>query len=126
MCEREQQLQLFRHDPPPNQKFDAVASEAARDAGIAQALESKASLLKFLRPKAEDLYRRLGRPISMDDVMKMCVELGLSPKCLGNSAGGFFEMKKWEWVGATKSIREWAHRNRIGIYRLKNVANKTS
>jgi len=99
--------------------FDAALSRAAKEQGIATAEANKASLLAYLRPKAEELYRKLMRPISMDDVVQMMIDLGMSPHALGNSSGGFFQQKKWRWVGATKSTRIWAHNNRIGQYELK-------
>lgn len=105
----------------PMPLFDAALSETGKTSGIAQATENKKALLAVLRPKAEALYARLGRPISMDDVVKMMIEMEMDPHSLGNSSGGFFEKSKWRFVDRIQSTRRWAHRNWIGRYELKKI-----
>jgi len=58
----------------------------------------------------------------MDDVVLGMVEKGYGWHCLGNSAGGVFRDKRFEWTGRYhKSERIWANGNELKIWRLKDA-----
>lgn len=99
--------------------FDAVASQEAKEAGMAQAADNKASLLKYARELAVNLAKAKGE-ISADDVQKALTTKGISIHALGNASGSLFAGKQWEWTGRRiKSIRRHAHANEIKTWRLK-------
>jgi hypothetical protein len=113
------QPSLIDHVPayvPP--QFDAVESERHRDAGVALAADNNAMRLVQAKDIARELWFRLRRPVSMDDVILEMTKRH-NVKTLGNAAGSVFAGRDWKWSGEfTKSIRINAHRNllRLWIY----------
>lgn len=96
--------------------FDAVASEAAKRAGIAQALDNKQSLVKHVREWMKELGRKQ-RYVTADDVQLMIASKGISTRAMGNAMGGIFKTKDWRATGRyVKSIRKHAHANRLLVW----------
>lgn len=99
--------------------FDAVASQQAKSAGMAQAADNKKSLLKLAREIAVELGRTK-RDVTADDVQLALVRRGISIRALGNAAGSIFRGKEWTWTGRmVKSSRVHAHANLLRVWRYR-------
>jgi hypothetical protein len=94
----------------------AKQSEAARDAGVAQAAASRAKVLGFARGVARELATTYGQTDA--DAVATALELqGIDTTAeLGNAAGAIFRGKGWTFVGYKKSVRVSRHANKIGIW----------
>lgn len=103
--------------------FDAIATEEAKEQGMSQAAENKASLLKYARRLAEEEAAKKGE-ISMDDVALALHEKGISVFALGNTAGSVFKGKQWECTGTRKSIRVHSHGNLLRTWKLKSASSQ--
>jgi Tfp pilus assembly protein FimT len=66
--------------------FDHAASVAAKERGIQQAADNKASLLEFARKEAVELARAMGE-ITADDVQRRLVEKGHQRAGFGIGSG---------------------------------------
>lgn len=93
--------------------FDALASEAEKEIGMAAAAESRRRLLEFARGIAVKVaMSRADRCVTADDVQAALVQHGVGVRSLGNAAGSLFVGKCWQWTGEfVKSARVHAHRN---------------
>lgn len=96
--------------------FDAAASEAAKTAGMALALDNKQSLVRHVREWMKDLGRAK-RFVTADDVQLMIANRGISTHAMGNAMGGIFKDGNWRSTGRyVKSVRTHAHANRILVW----------
>jgi hypothetical protein len=76
----------------------------ARDAALALFEEHRAAWLEQARGTAHRLYRRLGRPITVDDLRAECPPpAGCDPRVMGGVFAG------WAAVGFTNSRRRTCH-----------------
>jgi hypothetical protein len=100
--------------------FNSTASEEARIAGMAQAADNKAGLLRYARKLAVEIAKEKG-VVSADDVQEALAAKNISVHALGNAAGSLFvDRKVWEWTGQfIKSKRAHSHSNLIRTWRLK-------
>lgn len=99
--------------------FDREASARGKEAGIALAVENRKELVDKARAIAVDLLKTRDA-ISMDDLAEEMPKQGLDPAELGNSAGGIFKHKTFEWTGRyIKSARVASHANRLMTWRLR-------
>jgi hypothetical protein len=125
------QISLFVPEPPyvaerhnrPNTDFDSALAERYKLEAIAAAASSLAhqELLDILRPVLVTIARsRESRCVTADDAQAYLVERGLSPGALGNAAGSLFRGDEWKLVGYRPSDRVSRHRNRVGVWRLKD------
>lgn len=99
--------------------FDRSASFAAAEAGIAQASENKASLLRHAKRLAVEIAERQG-VVTADDVAFALKAQQISINALGNAAGGLFKGGQFEWTGRfVKSTRVASHGNLLREWSLK-------
>lgn len=98
--------------------FDALASESARERGMATAASNRRELLATARALAVEIARRReDRCVTADDVQRALVERGVGIHELGNAAGSLFKGKGWRATGRyVKSQRVHAHANRIAVW----------
>ena len=99
--------------------FDPIASEHARDDGMATAAANRAKLLAFARTLAIELaMAREDRSVTADDVQRALVERGYGVHELGNAAGSLFRASGWQWTGMwQKSQRVHSHANLLRVWR---------
>lgn len=101
--------------------FDPVAAELGKEAGIAQAVSNKASLVKHLRIWAKELGRRKTF-VTADDLAEVMVAKGISVHAAGNAMGGVFRTRDWEATGRyTKSKRAHSHGNLLTVWRYIGI-----
>lgn len=96
--------------------FDLTESLRRRDEGIEAAVENNQPRVLEARQVAREICDRRGEA-SMDDVVAELMRRGHGSDYLGNSAGGVFRSREFEFVRYTSSTRIHAHGNRIGVYR---------
>lgn len=95
----------------------AKESNAARDAGIAQASAHRQRLLDAARAVARELSLYHGETNS--DQVAATLELrGADSTELGNAAGAVFRGKGWSFVRYIKSVRLSRHANKIGVWKF--------
>lgn len=93
----------------------AKESNAARDAGIAQAAANRAVILSHARAVARELATNNGET-NADEVATELELQGIDSTALGNAAGAIFRGNGWKFVGYKKSVRLSRHANKIGIW----------
>jgi hypothetical protein len=101
--------------------MDLFAGMAARDAGIAQAVESRNALVNKIRQHLSLVARsRDNRCVTADDYEGFLTTIGESNKALGNAAGAIFKHSDWEFTGVwTPSRRKTNNARHIRVWRLK-------
>lgn len=58
-----------------------------------------------------------GQIVTIDDVRRVCPPPShVDPRVMG----AVFQRKKWEYVGATSSVRSTCHKRPVGQWKLKN------
>lgn len=99
--------------------FDAIASRQAAETGITLAADHNARLIIQARELAVAIAKRKGT-VTADDVMLAWVNQGGGVHDFGNSFGGLFRDRRFEWTGRRiKSTRIHAHANEIKVWKLK-------
>lgn len=99
--------------------FDRSAGTAARDAGMKQAADRKASLLEYARGIAYGLALRNGT-VTADDVSERLVASGISANALGNASGSLFRGGRFVPTGEfVKARRAQSHARMLRVWRLK-------
>jgi hypothetical protein len=93
----------------------AKQSEAAKEAGIAQAASHRAEILREAREAARHLSWLHGET-NADEVAAQLELQSIDSTELGNAAGAIFRGKGWTFVGYKKSVRVSRHANKIGIW----------
>jgi hypothetical protein len=110
----------------PKSEFDPALAERFKREAMACAASSPAhqELLRLLRPALVSiaLSRSPDRSVTADDAQVWLGEHGYPPAALGNAAGSLFRGGQWELVGYRQSERVSRHRNRVGVWRLKDTA----
>lgn len=98
--------------------FDAAASEAGKEAGMARAADGRRDLLEYARRTAVGIaLSRPDRTCTADDVQRLLHEQGVGVHALGNAAGSLFR-GGWEWTGRwVKSERKHAHANLLRVWK---------
>ena len=77
--------------------------------------ETRAAYLSTARINAEKLYKRLRRPITVDDVRKVCPP----PESIdGRVMGAIFSAKNWQCIGYGKGARKVSHRRPVARFEL--------
>jgi hypothetical protein len=103
-------------------EFDPVLAAKFKQEAMAAAAASPAhhELLTLLRPALRAIaLGRSDRCVTADDAQAWLGEHGYEPGALGNAAGSIFRGGGWKLVGYSMSARVSRHRNRVGIWRLK-------
>jgi hypothetical protein len=96
--------------------FDAAASQAAKEAGMARAADKRPAELEYARTIAKQIARVRGE-VTADDVQAVLQAEGIELK---NAAGSIFRDPAFEWTGRFHlSTRKESHRNRLLTWRLK-------
>ncbi len=83
--------------------FDARQAERLAERGKNLAADSRPELVAL----AKSIAHSLPQPVSMDDVAREMLAMGLEPSALGNAAGCLF--RGWKAVGFIKSERVSTH-----------------
>jgi hypothetical protein len=101
--------------------LNLFAGLAERDAGIAQAAESRNGLVNKVRYQLEHIARnRPDRCVTIDDAVPFLEAIGMSSADLGNAAGGIFKTEAWEFSGCwVPSRRVSNHGRSVRVWRLK-------
>lgn len=99
--------------------FDTAVGERLKDEGITAAVENNAVLVAEMRELAKHIARsRFDRVVDMD-MLYIDEPTTRKLKTMGNSRGGIFRGREWEYAGYTKSERAESHGNRLTRWRLK-------
>jgi len=103
--------------------LDFTIGDQRKLAGQTLAIENNARLVVEARELAVGIARRKGT-VCLDCVTNALHEKGYGMHALGNSAGRLLSGdRRFEHTGRTiKSKRPWANSNRIGTYRLREIA----
>lgn len=101
--------------------MDLFAGQLAREAGIAQAAESRNDLINKVREHLALVARsRPNRIATADDYESFLRSIGKTNKDLGNAAGGVFKHPAWEFTGVwSPSHRKTSKARPIRVWRLK-------
>lgn len=99
--------------------FDWAKSQEAKRSGTEQAAHSRAYMLTRARSIAVEVARRLGRDITIDDVLREMLHRGFDIKALGNAAGSIFKGDQWQFTGNYRpSVRISNHGRVVKIWKL--------
>lgn len=98
--------------------FDAAEAERLKTEGITVAVENNAVLVEQFRDLAKRIARnRPDRTVNMD-MLYIDETHTRRLKAMGNSRGGIFRGREWEFVEYTKSERIESHGNRLVQHKL--------
>lgn len=91
--------------------FDRQESQRHAVEGVTLAVENNAVRVVKAREIAKEVWKRLRRPISADDVVMEMVKRKINAN-IGNAMGGLFRTTDWRWTGEfVKSARVRSHAN---------------
>ena len=101
-------------------EFDATLAEHFRSQGMTKSASAHQALLAQVRVALVKIAcSRESRCVTADDAQLWLVEHGYSPGALGNAAGSLFRGSEWSLVSYRPSERTSRHRNRVGVWRLR-------
>ncbi len=100
-------------DPALAEGFKTQGMRAAATAHQELLAKAKLALIRIARERSES------RCVTADDGAAWLIANGYSPSELGNASGSLFKGGEWELVGYRQSERASRHKNRVGVWRLK-------
>lgn len=114
-----EQPSLFTDTDTAPPVFNAAAGERFKVEGITKAVENNAANVVKAREIAVELLQTTAS-VSMDDIMRVWIVRGGKIHDFGNSAGGIFRDRRFEWTGSfITSERIHARGNLLRLWRLR-------
>lgn len=100
------------HDAIPDERQTSFVFDYAHE---------RRQYIATARTQASILYRKTGKPISIDDVREVCPPPAwIDPRTMGK----VFQNQDWERVGETASSRGVNHGRKIALFQPTGVTTK--
>lgn len=100
--------------------FDPALATRFKNQGMSASANLHQELLAQVKVALVKIARgRDSRCVTADDAAAWLIGHGHSAASLGNAAGSLFKGDEWELVGYRPSERTSRHRNRVGVWRLR-------